>query len=104
MTAVIDSSIARLAITTLSARAARSSGVSVPRASAASTAWSRRLRRGIELYYDRPYEAWFDARGRWIVKAEPFDPRSTVVRSARAGPAPGMNGIMRAQTGAARWL
>ena len=30
---------------------------------------------GIELYYDRPREAWFDAQGRPNVKAEPFDPR-----------------------------
>jgi catechol 2,3-dioxygenase len=30
---------------------------------------------GIELYYDRPREAWSDAQGRPIVKAEPFDPR-----------------------------
>ena len=28
---------------------------------------------GIELYYDRPREAWFDADGRPIIKAEPFD-------------------------------
>ena len=30
---------------------------------------------GIELYYDRPREAWFDAQGKPIIKAEPFDPR-----------------------------
>ena len=30
---------------------------------------------GIELYYDRPREDWFDSRGVPIVKAEPFDPR-----------------------------
>jgi catechol 2,3-dioxygenase len=29
---------------------------------------------GIELYYDRPREEWFDADGRPILKAEPFDP------------------------------
>jgi catechol 2,3-dioxygenase len=29
---------------------------------------------GIELYYDRPREAWFDARGNPVLKAEPFDP------------------------------
>jgi len=28
---------------------------------------------GIELYYDRPREEWFDAQGHWILKAEPFD-------------------------------
>lgn len=27
---------------------------------------------GVELYYDRPREAWFDADGRPIIKAEPF--------------------------------
>jgi catechol 2,3-dioxygenase len=30
---------------------------------------------GIELYYDRPREEWFDSRGAPILKAEPFDPR-----------------------------
>ena len=30
---------------------------------------------GLELYYDRPRDAWFDAEGRPVVKAEPFDPR-----------------------------
>ena len=30
---------------------------------------------GIELYYDRPREEWFDPEGRPIVKAEAFDPR-----------------------------
>lgn len=30
---------------------------------------------GIELYYDRPREDWFDPRGIPILKAEPFDPR-----------------------------
>ena len=28
---------------------------------------------GIELQYDRPFEDWFDADGRPIVKAEPFE-------------------------------
>jgi len=30
---------------------------------------------GIELYYDRPREQWFDAHGHPILKAEAFDPR-----------------------------
>lgn len=30
---------------------------------------------GIELYYDRPREAWFDAAGNFKMQAEPFDPR-----------------------------
>jgi catechol 2,3-dioxygenase len=29
---------------------------------------------GIELYYDRPMEQWFDNQGKLILKAEPFDP------------------------------
>jgi catechol 2,3-dioxygenase len=29
---------------------------------------------GIELYYDRPQEIWFDPQGHPILKAEPFDP------------------------------
>jgi catechol 2,3-dioxygenase len=29
-------------------------------------------RNGIELYYDRPKEAWRDAEGRPVLKAEPF--------------------------------
>jgi catechol 2,3-dioxygenase len=29
---------------------------------------------GIELYYDRPREAWFGPRGEPVLKAEPFDP------------------------------
>src|SRR5690349_14555345 len=33
---------------------------------------------GIELYYDRPREEWFDAQGNWIFKAEAFDPRDMV--------------------------
>ena len=31
---------------------------------------------GIELYYDRPREAWFDAQGQPILKSESFDPRA----------------------------
>jgi catechol 2,3-dioxygenase len=30
---------------------------------------------GIELYYDLPEEAWFDAQGRPIMKNEPFNPQ-----------------------------
>jgi catechol 2,3-dioxygenase len=30
---------------------------------------------GIELYYDRPQEESFDARGNHVLKAEAFDPR-----------------------------
>jgi catechol 2,3-dioxygenase len=30
---------------------------------------------GIELYYDRPRSAWFDAEGRPILQLEPFDYR-----------------------------
>jgi catechol 2,3-dioxygenase len=31
---------------------------------------------GIELYHDRPRVEWFDAHGRAILKAEPFDPNN----------------------------
>jgi catechol 2,3-dioxygenase len=30
---------------------------------------------GVELYYDRPREEWFDAKGRWVLKRKPFDAR-----------------------------
>ena len=33
---------------------------------------------GVELYYDRPREEWWDEGGRPILKAEPFDPRELV--------------------------
>lgn len=33
---------------------------------------------GIELYYDRPREAWFDAQGNPVLKIEPFDPQELV--------------------------
>ena len=36
---------------------------------------------GIELYYDRPSNEWFDSRGNPILKAEPFDPRDLLVES-----------------------
>ena len=36
---------------------------------------------GIELYYDRPREEWFDARGDPVLKAEPFDPRALLAES-----------------------
>jgi catechol 2,3-dioxygenase len=34
---------------------------------------------GIELYYDRPREVWFDAQGRPVMKAEPFDPHDLLI-------------------------
>src|SRR3954452_25042175 len=36
---------------------------------------------GIELYYDRPREEWFDAAGNPKLKAEPFDPRDLLVEA-----------------------
>lgn len=33
---------------------------------------------GIELYYDRPRDQWFDAQGRFIVRNDLFDVRSLV--------------------------
>jgi catechol 2,3-dioxygenase len=33
---------------------------------------------GIELYYDRPREQWFDEHGAPTLKAEPFDPHELV--------------------------
>jgi catechol 2,3-dioxygenase len=38
---------------------------------------------GIELYYDRPREQWFEAGGRPVVKAEPFDPLELVPERSR---------------------
>ncbi len=35
---------------------------------------------GIELYYDRPREKWFDPEGRPIVKADAFDPRELLAK------------------------
>ncbi|HKG95164.1 MAG TPA: VOC family protein [Gemmatimonadaceae bacterium] len=37
---------------------------------------------GIELYYDRPREQWFDASGRPIVRNDPFDPRHLLLPEA----------------------
>ena len=37
---------------------------------------------GIELYYDRPSNEWFDSRGNPNMKAEPFDPRDLLVESS----------------------
>jgi catechol 2,3-dioxygenase len=34
---------------------------------------------GIELYYDRPRQAWFDDAGRPVLKAERFDHRQLLV-------------------------
>lgn len=36
---------------------------------------------GIELYYDRPREKWFDSQGNPILKAEAFDPRELLAES-----------------------
>lgn len=35
---------------------------------------------GIELYYDRPREEWFDPQGNPILKAEAFDPRELLAK------------------------
>lgn len=37
---------------------------------------------GVELYYDRPREAWFDADGNWIFKAESFEPAELLLEPA----------------------
>jgi catechol 2,3-dioxygenase len=37
---------------------------------------------GIELYYDRPRETWFDPEGRPILKADPVDPRDLLAELA----------------------
>jgi catechol 2,3-dioxygenase len=34
---------------------------------------------GLELYYDRPRDAWFDPQGNLIIKADRFDPRDLLV-------------------------
>ena len=34
---------------------------------------------GIELSYDRPRAAWFEADGRFVLRLEPFDPRDLLV-------------------------
>ncbi len=39
---------------------------------------------GVELYYDRPRERWFDEQGRPILENEPLDPRELL---AEVGPA-----------------
>jgi catechol 2,3-dioxygenase len=39
---------------------------------------------GIELYYDRPREEWFDADGNPKMKAEPFDPRELFLADSPA--------------------
>ncbi len=45
---------------------------------------------GLELYYDRPREAWFDPHGNPILKAEPFDPRDLLTEpGGDAAPATG---------------
>ena len=40
---------------------------------------------GVELYYDRPREEWFDAQGNPIFKAEPFDVRELLAELSYAG-------------------
>ena len=37
---------------------------------------------GVELYYDRPRDAWFDAAGRLLMKADRFDPRELLTAGA----------------------
>lgn len=39
---------------------------------------------GIELYYDRPREHWFDERGLPILKADPIDPDTLTMTLPRA--------------------
>jgi catechol 2,3-dioxygenase len=39
---------------------------------------------GVELYYDRPQERWFDEQGKPILKAEPFDPRDLLAEESPA--------------------
>lgn len=39
---------------------------------------------GVELYYDRPREEWFDADGNFKLMAEPFDPRDLLVAATTA--------------------
>jgi catechol 2,3-dioxygenase len=41
---------------------------------------------GIELYYDRPREAWFGADGKPILKADRFDPRDLFTESGTDAP------------------
>lgn len=36
---------------------------------------------GVELSYDRPRECWFDAEGRPIIKADPFDARELLAEA-----------------------
>jgi catechol 2,3-dioxygenase len=47
-------------------------------------------RNGIELYYDRPRSEWYDAAGRPVVKAAPFDVGELLadMDPALAGPRP----------------
>jgi catechol 2,3-dioxygenase len=39
---------------------------------------------GVELYYDRPQERWFDEQGKPILRAEPFDPRDLLEEESSA--------------------
>jgi catechol 2,3-dioxygenase len=38
---------------------------------------------GVELYYDRPRECWFDAEGNPVLKAESFDPHNLLTDEAQ---------------------
>src|SRR3954447_21269436 len=40
---------------------------------------------GVELYYDRPRDTWFDAAGRLVLKAERFDPGELLRAGDRSG-------------------
>jgi catechol 2,3-dioxygenase len=42
---------------------------------------------GVELYYDRPRSAWFDADGKPVLKADRFDPRDLLPAPPRGTPA-----------------
>ncbi len=40
---------------------------------------------GLELYYDRPQKAWFDAQGKPVLKADPFDPARLLIELGAQG-------------------
>jgi catechol 2,3-dioxygenase len=39
---------------------------------------------GVELYYDRPREEWFDAKGNWLLERTPFDARELLAEIGSA--------------------